>query len=47
MVQNLAWATGCNVAAITLAAGVLYTWGVILSPADGAVPKSATEEPDE
>ncbi len=37
MVQNLAWATGYNVIAIPLAAGVLYTWGVILSPAVGAV----------
>lgn len=37
MIQNLAWATGYNVIAIPLAAGVLYTWGVILSPAVGAV----------
>ncbi|MEX1261888.1 MAG: heavy metal translocating P-type ATPase [Balneolaceae bacterium] len=37
MLQNLAWATGYNVIAIPLAAGVLYTWGVILSPAVGAV----------
>lgn len=37
MVQNLAWATGYNVIAIPLAAGVLYTWGIILSPAVGAV----------
>ena len=41
MVQNLAWATGYNVIAIPLAAGVLYTWGVILSPAVGAVLMSA------
>ena len=27
MVQYLAWATGYNVVAIPLAAGVLYTWG--------------------
>jgi P-type Cu2+ transporter len=37
MVQNLIWATGYNVIAIPLAAGVLYSYGVILSPALGAV----------
>lgn len=37
MVQNLGWATGYNVFAIPLAAGVLAPWGVILSPAVGAV----------
>ncbi|MGE5111166.1 MAG: heavy metal translocating P-type ATPase [Acidobacteriaceae bacterium] len=37
MVQNLAWATGYNVIAIPLAAGVLAQWGIILSPAIGAV----------
>jgi len=37
MVQNLAWATGYNVFAIPLAAGVLYNSGVLLSPAMGAV----------
>ena len=37
MKQNLIWATGYNVVAIPLAAGVLYTYGVILSPAAGAV----------
>jgi len=36
MVQNLLWATGYNVIAIPLAAGVLYSVGVILSPAAGA-----------
>jgi len=36
MVQNLIWATGYNVVAIPLAAGVLYGVGVILSPAAGA-----------
>jgi len=37
MVQNLAWATGYNALAIPLAAGVLYSFGVLLSPAAGAV----------
>lgn len=37
MVQNLAWATGYNVIALPLAAGVLYKAGIILSPAAGAV----------
>jgi Cu2+-exporting ATPase len=37
MVQNLAWATGYNAAAIPLAAGVLFNWGIVLSPAIGAV----------
>lgn len=37
MVQNLVWATGYNVVAIPLAAGVLYGSGIVLSPAVGAV----------
>lgn len=37
MVQNLLWATGYNAFAIPLAAGVAYRWGVLLSPAVGAV----------
>jgi P-type Cu2+ transporter len=37
MVQNLAWATGYNVVALPLAAGVLAPIGIILSPAVGAV----------
>jgi Cu2+-exporting ATPase len=37
MKQNLVWATGYNVVAIPLAAGVLYRYGVVLAPALGAV----------
>jgi Cu2+-exporting ATPase len=37
MIQNLAWATGYNAFAIPLAAGVLSGWGIVLSPAIGAV----------
>ncbi len=37
MVQNLLWATGYNVVAIPLAAGVLYQQGILLSPAAGAI----------
>jgi Cu2+-exporting ATPase len=42
MIQNLAWATGYNVIAIPLAAGVLAHWGIVLSPAIGAVLMSAS-----
>jgi Cu2+-exporting ATPase len=37
MIQNLWWAAGYNILAIPLAAGVLYKWGIMLSPAIGAV----------
>nr|WP_175419434.1 heavy metal translocating P-type ATPase [Glutamicibacter creatinolyticus] len=37
MLQNLAWATGYNVVAVPLAAGVLAPIGFVLSPAVGAV----------
>lgn len=37
MIQNFIWATGYNVAAIPLAAGVLYSAGILISPAVGAV----------
>jgi len=37
MIQNLAWATGYNVVALPLAAGVLAPLGILLSPALGAV----------
>ncbi|MCF6268311.1 MAG: cadmium-translocating P-type ATPase [Melioribacteraceae bacterium] len=36
MVQNLVWATGYNFFAIPLAAGALYSWGILLTPAAGA-----------
>lgn len=36
MIQNLFWATGYNVVAIPLAAGVLAPWGIILQPAVAA-----------
>jgi Cu2+-exporting ATPase len=37
MLQNLWWAAGYNIVTIPLAAGVLAHWGVLLSPAIGAV----------
>jgi len=37
MIQNLVWATGYNIVALPLAAGVLYQAGILLSPAAGAV----------
>jgi len=42
MMQNFFWATGYNAFAIPLAAGALYTWGVLLTPALGAVLMSAS-----
>ncbi|MFO7952774.1 MAG: copper-translocating P-type ATPase [Bacillota bacterium] len=42
MVQNLWWAAGYNIIAIPLAAGVLAAWGILLSPAVGAVLMSAS-----
>ena len=42
MIQNLIWATGYNVVAIPLAAGVLAGYGIVLPPALGAVFMSAS-----
>ena len=37
MIQNLFWATGYNVIGIPLAAGVAYPFGILLTPAVGAI----------
>jgi Cu2+-exporting ATPase len=37
MIQNLVWATGYNIVALPLAAGILAPWGILLSPALGAL----------
>jgi Cu2+-exporting ATPase len=37
MVQNLFWAAGYNIVALPLAAGVLAPFGILLSPAVGAL----------
>jgi Cu2+-exporting ATPase len=42
MLQNLVWATGYNVVAIPAAAGALYAWGVLLTPALGAALMAAS-----
>jgi Cu2+-exporting ATPase len=42
MVRNLLWATGYNAFAIPLAAGVAAFWGIVLTPAVGAVLMSAS-----
>jgi Cu2+-exporting ATPase len=42
MLQNLWWAAGYNIVAIPLAAGVLASAGILLTPALGAVLMSAS-----
>ncbi len=37
MLENLVWGTGYNVFAIPIAAGVLFAYGIILTPAAGAI----------
>lgn len=37
MMQTLVWVTGYNVVTIPLAAGTLCAYGIVLSPAMGAV----------
>lgn len=37
MLQNLFWATGYNVVALPLAAGVAVSWGIVLNPALSAL----------
>jgi Cu2+-exporting ATPase len=42
MIQNLAWATGYNLVAIPVAAGLLVRWGIDLPMAVGAIAMSAS-----
>ena len=37
MVQNLWWAAGYNIVAIPLAAGILYSYGIVIQPAIGTL----------
>lgn len=37
MVQNLLWATGYNIIVLPIAAGALYRYGIVISPAIGAL----------
>jgi len=40
MVQNLVWATGYNLVAIPVAAGLFVRWGVVLPMSVGAIAMS-------
>jgi Cu2+-exporting ATPase len=42
MVQNLIWATGYNLVAIPVAAGLLVPWGIDLPMAVGAIAMSVS-----
>jgi P-type Cu2+ transporter len=42
MIQNLWWAAGYNIVAIPAAAGVFQGWGLLITPAAGAVLMSAS-----
>ncbi|MGB9936172.1 MAG: copper-translocating P-type ATPase [Methanobacterium sp.] len=42
MIQNLLWGAGYNIFAIPIAAGLLYAYGIILTPAAGAILMSAS-----
>jgi P-type Cu2+ transporter len=42
MLQNIWWAAGYNIFALPLAAGVLAPWGILLTPAIGAMLMSAS-----
>ncbi len=42
MVQNLIWGAGYNIFAIPIAAGVLFGYGIVLTPAVGAILMSAS-----
>ncbi|MBN2721321.1 MAG: copper-translocating P-type ATPase [Campylobacterales bacterium] len=42
MLQNIWWASGYNIIAIPLAAGVLSKWGILINPAVGAILMSAS-----
>ena len=37
MIQNFVWASAYNIVTILLAAGVLFTAGIMISPAPGAI----------
>jgi Cu2+-exporting ATPase len=42
MIQNLVWATGYNLVAIPVAAGLLVPWGIDLPMAVGAIAMSVS-----
>jgi Cu2+-exporting ATPase len=42
MIQNLFWASAYNVVALPIAAGALFSWGIILQPAVAAIFMSAS-----